>query len=123
MKSNAGLFLTLALLLTAFLGCSEDSPTDKNGEPGGDIAVGVITDIVDSTPVDGGIDIVLALDGGGTDRAFMPSLFTEPPPPPERLELYQQLQKLDVGARVRVEGERVGDSIRMDSITVLDDRL
>ena len=121
MKVYGGLLLTLALLFTAFLGCSEESPIAKNGDPEGDVAVGVITEIIDATPVDGGIDIVLSIDGGGTDRAHMPSLFTMPPPPPERLELFQQLRKLDVGARVRVEGEREGESIRIETITVLDD--
>ncbi len=106
------------VVLLASAGCSSDSTL-----PEGDRFVtvtGVVTHIDDQVPVDGGVIISLELEGGGTEVLWFGSLFTDPPPGEEKLELYQKILKADVGSRVRATGIRGDQGIELTDLVVLD---
>lgn len=107
-------------VLLSIAGCS-----NGNGdslvvpEPDRDTVAGTVRRIDDAVPVDGGVDLELELDGGGTERAFLPSLFTHRPAPQERWEIYSQILALEIGDRITVEGERTEHGILIERLTVL----
>ncbi|NNF08560.1 MAG: hypothetical protein HKN21_17495 [Candidatus Eisenbacteria bacterium] len=98
------LLLACLSLSLVFMGCSTKAgnlrPTDITLE-------GVVAKIDDQTPVDGGVTIELRLDDGSGETLLFGSLFTYPPPTEERLKLYQRIQAIAVGYRVRAVGERM----------------
>ena len=112
--------LRVLIPLFMIVGCS-----DKNGNstgipsPDWDSVTGAIRRIDDAVPMDGGVDLELELDGGQTERAFLPSLFTVPPAPQEQWDIYSQIVGLKIGDRVTVEGERTEHGIRIEKLTVL----
>ncbi len=105
--------LLLALALTA---CS----TSEVAAPDGQVTVtGIVTEIVDQTPVDGGVTISIATSDETTERLLFGSLFTSPPPSAERLELYEQTRTARVGSRVRATGVRSTHGIALADFRVL----
>jgi hypothetical protein len=80
---------------------------------------GVVTQIDDLVPVDGGVTITLALDAGGTELLLFGSLFTSPPPSEERLALYQTIRQAEVGSRVRATGVKGARGIELTDLEVL----
>jgi hypothetical protein len=82
--------------------------------------IGVVTQIDDDVPVDGGAVIELQLDSGETTKLFFGSLFTEPPPPQWRLDLYGVIVSLELGDRVRATGTRVLGGISLRELTILE---
>ena len=116
MFEKARLFAIAVLMVLA--GCSSDSTL-----PGRDRLVtvtGVVTQIDDRVPVDGGVTITLDLEGGGTELLLFGSLFTSPPPGEERLELYEKIRQAEVGSRVRATGIRRAEGIELTDLVVLD---
>lgn len=81
--------------------------------------LGTVTEIVDDTPVDGGVTVTLDVVGGGEERLLFGSLFTVPPPGPDRLALYERLAQARVGSRVRAEGRRVDGGIELTDFRIL----
>lgn len=81
---------------------------------------GTVTEIVDQTPVDGGVTIEMDVDGGGSERLLFGSLFTSPPPSEGQVALYQRIQTARVGSRIRASGVRNEDGIRLSDLVVLD---
>lgn len=120
MSRCRGASLGAFVLWFMIVGCA-----DKNGDsigvpdPDWDSVTGAILQIDDRVPVDGGVDLELELDGGGTDRAFLPSLFRHPPAAEEQWEIYSQILELEVGDRITVEGERTESGILIERLTVL----
>lgn len=113
-RRNA-LLLTLVMVF-ALGGCS----TSEVAAPDGQVTVtGIITEIVDQTPVDGGVSISLATSDDTTERLLFGSLFTSPPPSADRLEIYEQIQTARVGSRVRASGTRRPDGIELAEFRVL----
>lgn len=105
--------LLLALALSA---CS----TSEVAAPDGQVTVtGIVTEIVDQTPVDGGVTITIATSDDTSERLLFGSLFTSPPPSAERLELYEQIQTARVGSRVRATGVRSTEGITLADFRVL----
>ncbi|RKZ13562.1 hypothetical protein DRQ53_08520 [bacterium] len=81
---------------------------------------GTVTRVVDDTPVDGGVVIDLQLDNGQRAQLFFGSLFTYPPPPHWRHELYQVIASLEVGDRVRAMGTAVDGGISLRGLRVVE---
>ncbi len=100
----------------ALSGCSDSALPDGSGLV---TVTGVVTQIDDQVPVDGGVTIILALDGGGTEMLLFESLFTSPPPSEQRLELYQKIRQAEVGSRVRATGVRGDLGIELTDLVVL----
>ncbi len=113
--------LFLAVIIGGLaLGCSDKSSNPAGTTPSGpDSVTGIIERIEDTTPVDGGVIIELKVSFGQTDTAYMPSLFTEPPPPPEQFEIYRQIRQLEIGDMISVRGERDDYGIEISELTVL----
>ncbi len=107
-----------AALVLSLAGCTlgGTAPVDD----GAVTVEGTVTEIVDQTPVDGGVTIELTVDGGATERLLFGSLFTQPPPSEERIALYQRIQGADVGSRVRATGVRSDEGIELTDLRVLD---
>jgi hypothetical protein len=78
-----------------------------------------VTRIEDKVPVDGGVTLELKLDNGETDTAYLPSFFTSPPPPLEKYQIYRVIRELDIGARIRVMGERTVYGLEISRLIVL----
>jgi len=83
--------------------------------------VGIVTEIVDQVPVDGGVTISLRLGDGQSQRLSFGSLFTYPPPEPERIRLYEVIREVEVGDRVRATGTAGEEGIELESLTILED--
>jgi hypothetical protein len=81
---------------------------------------GVVTQIDDAVPVDGGVVIDLTLDNGETTKLFFGSLFTYPPPPQWKRDLYNVIASLEIGDRVRATGARVAGGISLRGLVILD---
>ena len=111
--TRRSLGLVLALLLPA---CS----TSEVAAPDAQVTVtGIVTEIVDQTPVDGGVTISVATADDVTERLQFGSLFTSPPPSAERLALFEQIRTARVGSRVRATGVRSSDGITLADFRVL----
>jgi hypothetical protein len=81
---------------------------------------GVVTRIDDAVPVDGGVVIYLTLDNGETTKLFFGSLFTYPPPPQWKIDLYGVITSLEIGDRVRATGARVAGGISLRGLVIVD---
>lgn len=111
--TRRSLGLLVALLLSA---CS----TAEVAAPDGQVTVtGIVTEIIDQTPVDGGVTISVATADDVTERLQFGSLFTSPPPSAERLALFEQIRTARVGSRVRATGVRSPDGIALADFRVL----
>lgn len=111
-----------ALVLLGFLlllGCGKNEPEPEPLAPGQVRVEGVITEIVDQVPVDGGVTITLRLDDDSSRVLLFGSLFTYPPPEPERFLLYEAIQRLEEGDRIRAVGTPGEDGIQLESFAVL----
>ncbi len=100
------------------LGCSGDNPTDP-GDPNFAIVIGTVVAIEDLVPVDGGVTIDLSCHGGRSERLLFPSLFTNPPPSEDKLELYQVILLLETGDLVHACGTRTENGIALDRLKIL----
>ena len=80
---------------------------------------GTVSSKDDQTPVDGGVTLVLAVGIGARETLFFGSLYREPPPTPERLELYRVIVDVQVGSRVEAMGKRVEGGIDLQALTIL----
>lgn len=112
---------SMVLLSYLAIGCSGDDGTLAGAADSDlDSVTGMVTLIEDHVPVDGGVQLELELDTGKMDTAYLPSFFTAPPPPQEQYEVYQVIQQLEIGDRIKVEGERTPQGIKIEKLTVLD---
>lgn len=110
---------TLVVAIAAFIalsGCTDSTLPDGERLV---TVTGVVTDIDDQVPVDGGVTITMALDGGGTELLQFGSLFTSPPPSEEQLALYQKIRLAEVGSQVRATGIRRDRGIELTDLVVL----
>jgi len=110
----------VALVFAVVLGCSGDDQTPAMADGTDPESVtGTVTDIEDLVPVDGGVMIALQLANGQMDKAFLPSFFTPTPPPPEQNEVYQVIQQLSIGDRVKAAGKRTSQGLQLQKLMVL----
>ena len=109
------------LWATALFGALVISACGQQAPPGAGLVtvVGAVTRIDDRVPVDGGVTIDLLLDDGPHEVLLFESLFTNPPPTEERLQLYEKIGRVVVGSRVRAVGEKRPDGIWLEDIEVL----
>lgn len=117
-RPHAGrLAVTLATLAFALSACSAGTAPDGDAEV---TLVGVVTELVDQVPVDGGVTIRIAVEGGRTETLLFGSLFTMPPPSSQRWAVYQAIQRAEVGSRVRATGIRVEGGLDLRDFRVLE---
>lgn len=109
--------LAVYLLSISLLGCFDDNPTDP-GDPNFAIVIGTVVAIEDLVPVDGGITIDLSCRGR-SERLLFPSLFTNPPPSEDKLELYQVILLLETGDLVQAWGTRTENGIELERLKIL----
>jgi hypothetical protein len=86
-------------------------------QPELEFVTGTVLQIEDATPVDGGVDIQLATDDGGVMKLWFSTLYTDPPPPAWRMELYQLIASLELGEDVQAGGVRIDGAISLREIT------
>ncbi len=111
------LLATVALALVA-AACS----SSQVSAPEGQITVtGEVLEIMDQTPVDGGVTITILVPtpDDAQEVLLFGSLFTNPPPSAQRLEVYQRIQAAQVGSVVWAEGVRTTDGIVLSDFRVL----
>lgn len=120
MKTPA--LICLVVFSLAMLACSSDeTPSGYSSELRATVVVGEVLMIDDQVPVDGGVTIDIEVRRGETERLLFGSLFTNPPPPRERLELYRVIVELEIGDRVRARGSRSEHGIILEDLFILDD--
>jgi hypothetical protein len=102
------------LFVLALAACSS---TPKSG---GEVTVsGRVVSIEDQVPADGGVTVHLAGDRGEDVVLLYRSLFTQPPPPPEHVALYEVLRQVVPGDSVQAVGSREEGGIQITGFTVL----
>lgn len=114
-----GVMLTLAVIAGS-MGCTASSATAIADADGMVTVTGVLTEIHDATPVDGGVTLAVALEGAATETLTFGSLFTYPPPGEERIALYQRIAEAEVGDRVRATGQRREAGIELVAFEILE---
>lgn len=115
---NISRVLAVAILLFAPFGCFDDNSTGLS-ESRSVIVIGTVVAVEDLVPVDGGVTIDLECLDGRTERLLFPSLFTNPPPSEDTLELYQVILRIKSGNLVRAEGMRTESGIDLERLTIL----
>jgi hypothetical protein len=101
-RSGFGVALLLGAL-AAFGGCHDPEtspPVVPSGAETTVLVAGTVLSIDDGTPYDGGVIISLATGPDRTIELRFGSLFTYPPPTPERFALYETIRSLAPGDRV-----------------------
>ena len=117
--------LAVALLLIlgsiGIVGCGDDDPESDTIADVGLVQVsGTVTLLNDETPFDGGVTIQLTDSKRGNVTLWFESMFTNPPPTPERLALYREIQKVSVGNMVEATARPNGSiSYQLESIRVV----
>ena len=111
------LAVSIALGLAVF-GCSGSS-IDGQGGPELTVVEGVVTEVVDQVPVDGGVTITIRTTGGKSRTVYFESMFTYPPPSNEHVALYEKVRVVKVGNRVRATGTPKDDYVSLKDIEVL----
>ena len=111
------LHLVALLLLVA---CSGSNPSSVS-QHAVDVT-GTLTELVDSVPVDGGVDITVRPDRGAATAFYLPSFFTATPRPEEDWKIYEALTALRVGDRVRVTAEVTEYGNKITSVEKLNGR-
>lgn len=112
-----------ALLVTPLvllLGCAARSDGPVGPAPGNTVVTGSVTEIRDLVPVDGGATITVATKNGGTEHLLFPSLHTSPPPTPQTIALYDLVRRVEVGDRIRAEGQRTDSGVKLESLEILE---
>ena len=61
----------------------------------------------------------LAVRAGEVETLLFGSLYTEPPPTRERLDLYRVIVEVQVGNRVKAVGKRVEGGIELQALTIV----
>ncbi|MCF8259497.1 MAG: hypothetical protein K9J12_01870 [Melioribacteraceae bacterium] len=85
--------LALIFLILILVSC-ENSTEPEDGLQS---EIGIIVEIIDATPVDGGIEIKVRKDNYEIIEVQFGSLFTYPPPDDEKLKLLEKIRKVKVG--------------------------
>lgn len=108
----AGLVLLLIPAISV-LGCSKKRETTTS-----QTVTGRVTRIVDQTPSDGPVTIVVQTDHGDSTVLHFASMFTNPRPSEERTRVYQTIRTVKVGSRVEALASLSDGTYEIQSITV-----
>lgn len=115
------LFLALGLAVStlALVSCGNSDGITAPVRMRNTLVIGVLLE-KDDRPmqVDGGLVLWIAVSGGGRQRAVLPSLFGNGGNAHVQ-QLYAIAQRLVVGQRLSVSGERNGDTLMVSDIRVL----
>ena len=112
--------IALAVAPVAATGCSHQASAPDDGSTRVD---GTVVSIDDAIPRDGDATIMLVRDDGGGDvRAYLPSLFTNPPPSDESMAIharvYPVILQLEVGDRVVAQGIITEGGLRLEELSI-----
>lgn len=109
----------IALLAAGAAGCSDstDAPRDER-----DRLQGTVESVYDDLPTDGGAGLWLRDDADGAlKHAYLPSLFTYPPPDDATLAAVDRvmpvLRRLQPGDHVLAEGQLDEQGLRLELLT------
>lgn len=117
-KGPLGPWLVVPVLL--LLGCGEGGIRLTGPIPGARVAVtGDVVEFQDLVPVDGGATITIKTPSGRTERLLFPSLFTNPPPSQQTIDLYDIVRRVEVGDRVWAAGMRSPAGIALEALAIL----
>jgi hypothetical protein len=122
LHSSLVLLAAVSMLLSGCLGEESPKSSDQAADPEVDArvtVVGVVKEVNDATPHDGGVEIWLKLEEGGEVQLLFGSLFTYPPPDDETLKLYEVIRRVQVGDRVQATGTETARGIRIEQLTIL----
>lgn len=115
-------FALFALVLTptAIDGCSHQTSAPEGGSTW---VTGTVVSIDDAIPRDGEATVRLSRDGDEADvRAYLPSLFTNPPPNDETLAIhmrvYPVILRLEVGDRVVAYGVVTEGGLKLEDLAI-----
>lgn len=119
------LILLLQATLFSFLiiyGCSDELSPPPTGTKGSDLdeVIGEVTFIYDNIAADGGVTIDLKLDDDGVERLLFAPLYWGDDSD-ERWTLYAKIRQVEVGDRVRAEGQRTDRGIELEDLVILEE--
>ena len=77
---------------------------------------GILITKDDKVPADGGVTFVIQPDTGDNLTVEFESMFTMPPPTPDRSALYQRTVPLNAGDRVHVMATRKDGMLRLEAV-------
>ena len=108
----------LCLAIPALLvgGCSKKQETTQTTRT--ETVRGKVTSFEDQTPADGPVTVIVQTDDGQTRTLRFGSMFTNPPPTPERTQLYERVRVVKVGDVVEVQATPQDDVYEIQSIVV-----
>lgn len=108
----------LAACSAVVVGCGHEDQDAAEVPATGLVQVeGTVTALEDQTPFDGGVTIQVTDAKRGNVTLWFESMFTNPPPRPERVALYQEIQKVSVGHTIRATAKPDGTtSYQLESI-------
>ena len=112
----------VAVLVLSIGACSSDDQVGPSGSDNSHLitVVGDVIEIENFVPVDGGVTIKLRRDDRTEVVLFYSSLFTNPPPSQEHIDLYQVIIQVDVGERIRAKGRRTDRGIELKDLVILE---
>ena len=108
------LCLVVPVLLVA--GCSKKTETTQTTRT--ETVRGKVTSFDDQTPADGPVTVIVQTDDGQTRTLRFGSMFTNPPPTPERTQLYERVRTVKVGDVVEVQATLQDDAYEIQGIVV-----
>lgn len=108
-----------ALLVCVAAGCGDSTGPSRDDR---DQLRGTVESVYDDMPTDGGAGLWLVDDADGAlKHAYLPSLFTAPPPDEATLDAVDRvmpvLRRLQPGDRVLAEGRLEEDGLRLELLT------
>lgn len=111
----------IAVLIMSICACSNNKQVGPGDSTDSDLitVVGEVIEIEDMVPVDGGVTIKLRQEDETEVDLYYSSLFTNPPPSQEHIDLYQVITEVDVGDRVRAKGIRIDHMIELKDLTII----
>ena len=109
-------WLCLAVPVILVSGCSKKTETTQTTRT--ETVRGKVTSFEDQTPADGPVTVIVQTDDGQTRTLRFGSMFTNPPPTPERTQLYERVRVVKVGDVVEVQATPQDDVYEIQSIVV-----
>lgn len=109
--------LCLAVPVILVSGCSKKTETTQTTTRTETVR-GKVTSFEDQTPADGPVTVIVQTDDGQTRTLRFGSMFTSPPPTPERTQLYERVRVVKVGDVVEVQATPQDDVYEIQSIVI-----
>lgn len=106
----------IAMFYLLSLGCGSQAPaTPEQG-----MVEGVVVDVNDARPRDGGVVIELKKVDWSTVILWVGSPYADPPPPPLSEDLQKSLLALRTGDRVRATGRPGDGNLQLTGLEIID---